>query len=588
LDAFALEAYAPHDIGRDYAKLEEVHAAYRAAFETLGDVDRRAAYDRELAARHEGPSVPMESELLFREGERRLGANLAAGAAERFARAVALSPDVADYQAGLGWALHLADPRDWRDGGKVEHHLTQALAIDPDHPAAHEFIGRIMARSLARHDAAADHLDKALDVEPPRLDALPALEHVRAERGEWALLERRYRQLLHRTQATNPTLALRLWLALGEVYAKHLDDKDAARTSYRCAQRLAPADPAILDALAALAAGDPARWPELAEALRARWRLDPQSHDVGVELLRAAVACEQHDAAFVIAACLEARAIVDDEAAVLYRRFHPRFLVRAQRLLDGDLWQKLRHREDDGDIGLVFAILAKVADRFAPLGLADLGIGEADVVADEALPAPVAKVRDYVARMLGVPRVRTAVRADFGAQAHLGATPAPVLLLGPEAMSAMDKVELAFRIGRAMTYLWPGRAFGGSRPTGVLKELFTAAIVLGDARAAAGSDGRVGQAVRVLSALSDDDKTRLREAIARVTDGRTSINLSRWARALARSADRVGMLLCGDPAIAARVVRESSPATAVDELCDFATGPEHLGARVRLGLSIDV
>jgi hypothetical protein len=50
----------------------------------------------------------------------------------------------------------------------------------------------------------------------------------------------------------------------------------------------------------------------------------------------------------------------------------------------------------------------------------------------------------------------------------------------------------------------------------------------------------------------------------------------------------VGMLLCGDPAIAAKVVRESSPAAAVDELCDWATSPEHLGARGRLALSIDV
>lgn len=588
MDAFSLEEYAQHDIGRDYAKLEEVHSAYRAAFETLGDPERRGAYDREIASRHEKPSVPMESELLFREGERRLGANLPAGAAERFARAAALSPDVADYRAGLGWALHLADPHDWRDGGQAEQHLTQALAIDPDHPPAHEYAGRIMARSPSRYAAAADHLEKALDADPARLDALPALEQVRARRGEWALLERRYRQLLHRLQATNPTLALRLWLALGEVYAQQIGDKDAARTAYRCAQRLAPADPAILDALAALAAGDPARWPDLAEALRARWRLDPHSHEAGVELLRAALSCDQHDAAFVIAACLEARGMVHDEAAVLYRRFHPRFLVRAQRLLDGDLWRQLRHREDEGDLGLVFAIIEKAAQRFAPLALEELGIGERDYVADEALPSPVAKVREYVARMLGVPRVRVAVRADFGAQVHLGATAEPVLLLGPEATSATDKVELAFRIGRAMTYVWPGRALGGSRPTSVLKELFTAAIVLGDARAATGSGGRVGQAVRALASLSDEDKGRLREVTARVTEGRTSINLSRWARALARSADRVGTLLCGDPAIAAKVVRESSPAAAVDELCDWATGPEHLGARVRLGLSIDV
>jgi DNA-binding response OmpR family regulator len=582
MQSFSLEEYAQHDIGRDYAKLEEVHSAYRAAGEVLGDPARRVVYDRELGAKRERPSVPMESELLFREGERRLSANLVPGAIEKFTRAVALAPDVADYQAALGWALHLADPR----GPKSEHHLAQALAIDPDHAAAHEYLGRVLAE--AQKDAiAADHLERALDPEPPRLDALPVLEEVRARRGEWALLERRYRQLLHRLQASSPTLALRLWLSLAEVNARHLHDRDAARTAYQCAQRLAPSDTAILDALAALAAGDPARWPERSDALRARWRLDPQGSGSGLELLRAALECDQHDAAFLAAACLEARGFVHDEAVVLYRRFRPRFLVRAQRVLDGELWKRARHREDEGEIGLVFAIVAKVAERHAPLGLAELGVGEPDLVAEDALPSPVARVRDYVSRMLGVPRVRCAVRGDFGAHAYLGASTPPLLLLGPDALATTDKVELAFRLGRAMTYLWPGRALGGSRPTDTLKELFTAAILLGDARAQIGG-GRVGEAGRALQSLADDDKERLREAAARITDGRTSINLSRWARALARSADRVGMILCGDPAVAARLVRETSPTAAVDDLIDWATGPEHLEVRARLGVSVDV
>ena len=175
MQSFSLEEYAQHDIGRDYAKLEEVHSAYRSAGEVLGEPGRRVAYDRELGTKRERPSVPMESELLFREGERRLSANLVPGAIEKFTRAVALAPDVADYQAALGWALHLANP----GGPKTEHHLTQALAIDPDHAAAHEYLGRV--RAEAQKDAiAAEHLERALDPEPPRLDALPVLEEVRA------------------------------------------------------------------------------------------------------------------------------------------------------------------------------------------------------------------------------------------------------------------------------------------------------------------------------------------------------------------------------------------------------------------------
>src|SRR5262249_50642868 len=119
MGTFSLEDYSEHDIGRDYAKLEEVHAAYRAAWDALGDAAGRADYDRGLADEPKRPPR-MESELLFREGERRQSANLVPGAIEKFSRAVKLAPDVADYQASLGWAYHLETPRDWQDGGKAE------------------------------------------------------------------------------------------------------------------------------------------------------------------------------------------------------------------------------------------------------------------------------------------------------------------------------------------------------------------------------------------------------------------------------------------------------------------------------------
>jgi CheY-like chemotaxis protein/tetratricopeptide (TPR) repeat protein len=595
--AFSLEKHQAHDVGNDHGKLEEIHAAYRRAYETLSSPSRRRIYDRELADKEKlAPPSPMSAELDFLEGERHLQGEEVRPAIERFRRALSAAPDVADYNAALGWALHLAgtaEPgHEGREGKEGMAYLEQALAIDPDHPAAHEYLGRLLARSGRDDDNAARHLEKALDAQPPRVGALTALEELRQRRGELGLLERRYRKLLHVAQRTDPKLALRLWLALAGVFLSALDDRDAARTAYQCALRYAPDDPSILEALAELHAGDPSRFKERAEALRARWRVEPQLAGPGLELLRAAEDSVQPDAAAVVAGALTARGQADEQAEKVWRRHRPRFLLRAQRAVDHDVWRDVwrlvRHGDDDPELGEVFALLEPTALATYALGLGDLEIGEAALVPEADVPEPLIKVRDYLAGVLDVPRAQVAQRADFGDQAHVGGTSPPLLLVGPKLFASQDKVAMAFHLARAMTYLRPGRTIGGSRPSRVLKALFTAAMSLINPQVHVEADATLIEARRAVDALPLTDRDKLGELAARITAARSSINLSRWARALARTADRVGLLLTGDVPGAAAAVRALASAEAVDDLIDWAIGPDHLAARAALGLSVDV
>jgi hypothetical protein len=67
-----------------------------------------------------------------------------------------------------------------------------------------------------------------------------------------------------------------------------------------------------------------------------------------------------------------------------------------------------------------------------------------------------------------------------------------------------------------------------------------------------------------------------------------TINLSRWTRAMGRTADRVGLVLCGDLPAAARFARETGDVEATMDLLDFAISPSFGKLRVEMGLSIDV
>ena len=80
----------------------------------------------------------------------------------------------------------------------------------------------------------------------------------------------------------------------------------------------------------------------------------------------------------------------------------------------------------------------------------------------------------------------------------------------------------------------------------------------------------------------------MKDKVTRVTHGRTTINLTNWARALGRTADRVGMLLCGDPATAGRIAAGWLTPDALDDLLDYALSADHLAVRRALGLAVDV
>jgi len=586
---FSRDYYSRFELGRDVEKLEEVHAAYTQARATLLDDARRRTYDRDLAGDEQMETPPsLDAELAFRAGEELLGRRHYAAAIAKLAAAAQAAPDEADYHAALGWAHWLAGGGDARSADLARPHLSQALMINPDHGAAHEYVGRIDA-ALGTDDAlAVFHLERALDLEPNRAEALTEIERIFLRRGDARPLERLYRRLLYRASGRSPGIEAALWLRVGNLYRDHLDDAVAARAAFTSAQRLVPEDAAAAAALNDLdrrnPAGDGGDWDEL----RGRWRRDFTAAAPGAEMMHRALEAERPDAAFLAASALVALGLADDEAEGLYQRYRPRFVIRAQRPLGLAEWSHLRHPGDSLEIGALMELVAPAVRALMPLGLEDLELDEALRVPEVDLPAGFARMRAYVAGLFGVPPPAVYVRNDFGRQIHVGAVDPPILLAGDDALTSPERGELAFRMARAMTYVWPGRAVGGSRPARILKRVVLA--VFADAAPAAAAtiaaDPEVAAARDALGVLDAEPRQRAHGVVMRLVARSPSFNLSKWSRALARTADRAGLLVSGDLPAARRFAAE---ATALGEdLIDFALSPAHLTLRTELGLSIDV
>ncbi|MEK7862485.1 MAG: tetratricopeptide repeat protein, partial [Chloroflexota bacterium] len=320
---FAVERFAPYNLGEDYARLAEIHAAYRRAHDGLLDPEHRAAYDVTLRART-APSTPFSTELEFRRAAQFLATGNHDAAVRAYQEVVHAQPSVAEYHAALGWALfERSKTRAWVDAREDQTlafaQFEEARALDPEDAETQALYGRALAEIPGREEAALEQLGRALDAQPPRLDALEAFENVARTLGAADKAERRYRRLLHRIKLTDPALSLRLWLSLGNLYWRHLGDAPSARTAYECAAALDGSDPDIFRALDELNANDPTRFDARAHALVARWRLEREPRH-GVALVDAAQELGKHDWVFLASSVLVARGHLDDRIGELYHR----------------------------------------------------------------------------------------------------------------------------------------------------------------------------------------------------------------------------------------------------------------------------
>jgi len=214
--------------------------------------------------------------------------------------------------------------------------------------------------------------------------------------------------------------------------------------------------------------------------------------------------------------------------------------------------------------------------------LADSELDDTMRLADADIPPAFGKLRAKIAELLGVPVAPVYARVELGTQIHVIAADPPVLIAGDEALTAPERPELAFRLGRAMTFLWPGRAVGASRPGRVLRAVMMACFREASGSVVGADDALAPGAAESLAALSEAARVQARAASLRLISRGGGLNLSLWSKSLTRTADRVGMLLSAD------VPAAFAGATEVGELdrdlIEFAYSAAHVNLRSQLGL----
>jgi tetratricopeptide (TPR) repeat protein len=566
---------------RDRAKLDELRRVYQVARGTLLDERARSAYDRELAG-GELVQVPpgIDAELSFRMAEELMARGEWAQAVGHIQTVITRSPGEADYHAALGWSEWMAGDQRPEAADAARLHLNQALAINPDHAAAHDYKGRINAALRSDDAEALFHLERAIDLDPTRTAAIAAIEGLLVARGELRRYEKVLKRLLFRLRGRGSAVEAKAWVRLATLYFEQLDDDEAGAAAAANARRISPHDSDVLPLIQRTAAR---LRRDTLEPIRAGLRGSPDDPRGGAALVKSAESHGHMDAAFLAASTMVALGNADPHMAALYEQRRVRGVVLADKELTREHWAMLRHKDDGVELGAMMELVAPAVHALAPMTLAESDIDDSTLVEELDMPAPFARLRQVCADLLGVPLAPVYSRVELGTQIHVVAADPPVVIAGDDALTAPERPDLVYRMVRAMTFLWPGRAVGASRPGRVLR-----AIVLAVFREASGSaigieDALASSAADVVSMLPAANRVQARAAALRLLSRGDGLNLSLWARSLSRSADRAGMLLCGDVPAAFAAAKEIGELDR--DLIEFAYSAAHVRLRAQLGLS---
>ncbi|MCL2823279.1 MAG: hypothetical protein FWD57_04745 [Polyangiaceae bacterium] len=444
--------------------------------------------------------------------------------------------------------------------------------------------------------------EAALEEDPSVPGAFDAIERFLAERHEYSDLENAYERQadrLDRIEATSELASL-----LGRLAVLRHDVLRNPQGAIEALSRRVLLEPANADVRAMLAALLD-RYENTERACRV---LEPSCWSAPTRvptyhaLFRMYSSLKKLDRAFQAASVLVYLGEADLDEQSLYQQFRPVSDLKPKTTLKDVDWDGLYpsdHSDHNACVREILSIVgpAAIAHRIAQLEQSGrLPVLSAGTKHDP-VSSPVAAVRcvRWGARILHVPVPETHVLANLTAGLSAIPTRYPTIAVGPRSISRKTVAELAFLVGRCLTYFRPEHrviTYFSSIPE--LAALVAVAIRIA-------RHGEVGPGMHVDRAMvraidngvRPSDWERVRSAVRRVSASGHTINMQGYVRSLDVAASRVGLLLSGDLPTVGRLmstdVREVAGLRAADRMRDlipFSISNAYAAMRSKLGVDV--
>jgi len=460
---------------------------------------------------------------------------------------------------------------------------------------------QICDKYLGRKEDALSYYELAVENDPTQLDVLEAIANIMTDKNDWLGLERTYKKMLDRLpEDVKKEVKANLWHKLAELYLHRLERIPEAVNAYETALKLDPTQRRWMEALADLY-GDDMRYSDKAISLnREILQLTPFRIESYKTLCRVYRKKGKFDQAWCVSSVLRSLNVEDEDVVELYNAYKSDEPSEVTERLNEDLWSRyLIHPNVDEKITGIFKIIeeailkSKGQTHLAANLKPEYKLDPAS--SDQLLP----KYFHYAAESMGIRLPDFYLRREEGSTGIVFTpTYPPAILIGEEALKAENTQTLAFVTARHLTYYLPGfylRIFlqtGTSLSTWILsaiKFIIPQFPVPGDFK------NKVPDALGILKKNLDQyQKDMLAVKIQAFIESTTEdIDLKKWAAGIDFTADRAGLLLCGDVNIALSIIRKmqvdswfASVKDRVAEISLFAVSDEFFILRQKMGIAI--
>ena len=413
-------------------------------------------------------------------------------------------------------------------------------------------------------------LDRALDDDATHDRALHALVAVRTARGEWQALDAAYARLVDGFARLGDVE--RAWdtcRKLGALRRDKLRDVAGATEAFTGAVSCKPSD---VDSRAMLADMHLARGDEaqaVAEFERIA-QLSPTRASTYARLFALHQRADRIDRAWLAGLALEELGAADMDQQLIVDQYRPEGPIRPSKSLDDAIWDEALRAPGADDV--VAEVLRSITGAAVAARVAELRDAKKLVSLDpdrkQSATSTVTAVRSFqwAANVMGIEAPDLYVLDNVPGGIAAVQAPSPSTALGPDVLRGLTAKDLAFLAGRHLTYYRREHYALVCWPTlNELSALFLGAVKL--VMPELPVPGHLGEAIaRVRKLLnrhaSDAEKKALGVAVKRLDarDGR--VDLASWIKSVELTAQRAGLLLCGDLAVAMKRIKGETRAIA--------------------------
>jgi tetratricopeptide (TPR) repeat protein len=580
-------------------------AAMLQACEETGD-DAAAAHHRQ-ALLGLLDSDAQRFEVLTRSGRWLRERGDQGGALRLLAQALVLRPD--DNQT-LHDALDLYTAvKDWKAAVQV---LERLAGQETGRARARYLVAtaNILNYHLHAVDQAVELYNQALDEDPEDLKTFERIDRILTSKRAWKDEARNFRRMLKRIGPNPPPekrpLILGLWKGLGETCRTRLKDLPAAVTAYEVCATLEPTDLGAQEILAEIferqGPAEAGRAVEKRVLLLAAARTPADLIRHIQALLRLHSDRRHQDRMWCDCAALVALRAADGKQSDWYERFMSQPPREPRGGLNEEMWQRgVYHDAEDRRLSQLFATVGPSVALVRAKEARSWGLSERKRLA--AAGTVVGRLLPYASAVLGVGAPPLYLFRDRPGKLDLANVVdrqrlVPSLVAGADLVRDRPEREVAFALGRALALLrfehlvlWPHVVASTTELRAVLVAVLK--LFQPDLAVANGDQSAVKQYLSVLQrTLPPQALEPLMAVVPTLGEQAAATDVAGWARAALLTANRAGLIACGDVVTAANLVAAEAPAQgltsdeAVTDLVRWSVSPQHLAIREQLGLAV--